>query len=258
MFKDLLRAIKRFDLSVELAKTELRKSYARTLLGPFWETISLGLLLFLMSFLWSKLIQTEANYVVYLVNGMIIFRYISLILNSSTWLFIERADIIKSFNVPYSSFALSKVIYAIFIFFHHFPLLVIFSVFYDNNFLSFNLIYLLFSIPIILITSYSMSLIVGILTARFRDLQSLINTVTSIMIFFTPILWTIENLDGRTQLFIVDPNILYHFIEIFRQPLLGKSPSLFSILATSIYTLLIFFISSYLVKKYELKIKYWI
>jgi ABC-type polysaccharide/polyol phosphate export permease len=258
MFEDLHNALKRSGLAFELAKTDLIKSYTRTLLGPFWETISLGILLFLMSFLWSKLIKTEGNYVIYLVTGMIIFRFISQILNSSTWLFIERSDIVKCFNVPHSSLALSKVIYAVFIFFHHFPLIIIFSYIYDNKLINTNLFYLFYSIPIIIITSYSSALIVGMLTARFRDIMSLISTITSVMIFFTPILWSPERLDARTHFFVVDPNIFFHYIEIIRQPLIGNEPSMFSIFITFVFSLLIFMISTFLVKKYEHRIRYWV
>ena len=258
MFKDLKEAIVRYRLAIELAKTELLKSYTRTLLGPIWETISLGILMFLMAFIWSKLIKTEGNYVIYLVTGMIVFRYISQILNASTWMFIERADIVKCFNIPYSSYALAKVIYSVFIFFHHLPLIIIFSIFYDNNFLNKNLLYLIYSIPIILITSYSVSILVGMLTARFRDVMSLINTITSVMIFFTPILWSPDQLDSRTQLFVVDPNFFYHFIEIFRQPFLGNAPSTFSIYYTLIFAISIFIVASLMIRKFQYRLKYWI
>ena len=258
MFKDLQESLSRIGIAIELAKTDIRKSYTRTALGPFWETISLGILLYLMSVLWGKLIEIKENYVMYLVTGMIVFRYISLILNSSTWTFIERADIVKYFNIPHSSLALSKVIYASFIFLHHLPLLFIFSFFYQNTIFNFNLIYLLYSVPVILLTSYSTALLVGFLTARFRDIQSLINTITSVMIFFTPILWSPSRLDVKAQLFLVDPNIFYHYIELFRQPFLGNKPELFSIVITLLFTTFIFFFANWILNKFSNKIRYWV
>ena len=258
MFKDLQDSLLRIDIAIELAKTDVRKSYTRTAIGPFWETISLGILLFLMSVLWGKLIEIKENYVMYLVTGMIVFRYISLILNSSTWTFIERADIVKYFNIPHSSLALSKVIYASFIFLHHLPLLFVFSFFYGKTIFNFNLIYLLYSIPVILITAYSTALIIGFLTARFRDIQSLINTITSVMIFFTPILWSPSRLDAKAQLYLVDPNIFYHYIELFRQPFLGNKPDTFSILVTLFFTIFIFLFANWILNKFSSKIRYWV
>ena len=89
MFKiaiqDLISAFKMNELSLSLAWTEVRLKYTRTKIGPFWETISLAILLFTLSILWSKLWKIElSDYLPHLVSGMIIWRFMS---NYSRWMF---------------------------------------------------------------------------------------------------------------------------------------------------------------------------
>ena len=258
-FKDLKNALIRIELSLEIAKSDLRKSYNRTKIGPFWETISLGILLTVMSIVWSQIIKSDSKfYIIYLVSGVVIWRYISQILNSSTWLFIEKEDIIKYFNIPHSSLALAKVIYAIMIFFHHIPLILIFGVYCKIDFFNTSLFYLFYAFPIYLITSYAIAILVGLIVARFRDCMSLINTVTSVAIFFTPILWTPDKLSGKTLLYVVDFNIFYHYIELIRQPFLGNPPTFGNILITFIFSIFIFFLSLYVLEKFKHKVRYWV
>jgi len=257
--EDLKKALVRFNLSLEIAKADLRKSYNRTVIGPFWETISLGLLLSIMSIVWSQIIKSDdVSYVPYLVIGMVVWRFISQVLNSSSWLFIERDDIIKYFNIPLSSLAITKVIYAIFIFFHHLPLIFIFCFYYKINLIHLNLFYLLYGIVVFIITSYSISLLIGILTLRFRDMISLINTITSVMIFFTPILWSPDKLSGKTKFYVIDFNIIYHYIELIRQPFLGNAPSNLNISVTLVSTLFLLTFALFILNKFKSKIRYWI
>ena len=51
----LYQSLVNFELYKELADTKMRARYNRTVLGPFWEIFGALLLLFLLSFLWSKL-----------------------------------------------------------------------------------------------------------------------------------------------------------------------------------------------------------
>ena len=43
--------------------------------------------------------------------------------------------------------------------------------------------------------------------------------------------------------FVVMPNLIYHYIEIFRQPMLGNAPSELNILITLVTTLILLFLA---------------
>ena len=58
--------------------------------------------------------------------------------------------------------------------------------------------------------------------------------------------------------FVVMPNLIYHYIEIFRQPMLGNAPSELNILITLVTTLILLFLSIFVLNKYKKKIIYWL
>lgn len=258
-FQDLISAFKMNELSLSLAWTEVRLKYIRTKIGPFWETISLAILLFTLALLWSKLWKIEVNeYLPHLISGMIIWRYISLIISDGCLVFTRHDYIFRSVPMPFSTLVIKHIYAGIFLFLHHLPIIILFNLFLKIDFITTNLFYLFYSIPIFLITSYSTIMILAITSTRFRDVHSLTSSFVSVLVFFTPIFWTIDQMGEVGRKYFVNPNIIYHYIEILRQPLIGHSPNFFSLVFTFIFTILIFILSMFLLNKYKRRIIFWI
>jgi ABC-type polysaccharide/polyol phosphate export permease len=81
------------------------------------------------------------------------------------------------------------------------------------------------------------SLLLGLATARFRDIQQLIMSILQVSMFVTPIFWTPDQLHGRARI-LVDYNLLYQYIEIVRGPMMGVSPDVWSWFMVGIATAL--------------------
>jgi ABC-2 type transport system permease protein len=68
------------------------------------------------------------------------------------------------------------------------------------------------------------AILAGIIATRFRDIPPIIASLTQLLFFMTPIVWSYEilkdNLDERARLAELNP--VMHFVEILRQPLLGQ------------------------------------
>ena len=98
------------ELSLSLAWTEVRLKYIRTKIGPFWETLSLAILLFTLAVLWSKLWKIEINeYLPHLVSGMIIWRYMALIITDGCLIFTRHDYIFKSVPMPFSVLVIKHI-----------------------------------------------------------------------------------------------------------------------------------------------------
>ena len=76
-------------------------------------------------------------------------------------------------------------------------------------------------------------LLLGIVSARFRDVPPIITSVVRICFFVTPIIWTPELLPARTL--VLDANPFFHLVEVVRAPLLGQMPGLASWIAVLVY-----------------------
>jgi lipopolysaccharide transport system permease protein len=95
------------------------------------------------------------------------------------------------------------------------------------------------------------------LCTRFRDISQLLTNLLQISMFLTPIFWLPEQLGGRFS-FIVDYNILYHYIEMVRRPLLGQAPSAWSYCYVLLFTALGWSLAVYLLKRFRHRLPYWL
>jgi ABC-type polysaccharide/polyol phosphate export permease len=89
-------------------------------------------------------------------------------------------------------------------------------------------IYLLIipGIVLVAINGVWMSMLLGMVSARFRDVPQLVGNLLQVMMFVTPVFWFSSQLGNRSA--IVDFNLLYHIINVVRAPLLGEVPSAIS------------------------------
>jgi ABC-2 type transport system permease protein len=62
----------------------------------------------------------------------------------------------------------------------------------------------------------------GIIATRFRDIPPIIASLTQLLFFMTPIVWSYERLKSNPLSGYVELNPVMHFVEIVRQPLLGE------------------------------------
>jgi ABC-type polysaccharide/polyol phosphate export permease len=79
----------------------------------------------------------------------------------------------------------------------------------------------LWAIPgliVILYTSVWVILLLGLITARLRDLQHIVSTVMRFAFFATPVIWVASDLGSRA--IIANYNPLTHFIAVVRDPIL--------------------------------------
>ena len=83
------------------------------------------------------------------------------------------------------------------------------------------------SLALILVTITGMSLMVGMISARYKDVSYLIGIVMQMLFFLSPVFWLTNNLPPKRQ-FLVDYNPFAQMLELVRKPLLGASPSLYN------------------------------
>ena len=66
------------------------------------------------------------------------------------------------------------------------------------------------------------TLLLGIVSARFRDIPPIVQSVVRISFFLTPIIWHVDY-TNRPAFLAFNP--FYHFVELIRTPLSGGAPS---------------------------------
>ena len=208
---------------------DIRQRYRRSVIGPFWITLSMGIFILVLGVIYSRLFHTELRtFLPYLTVGYVVWGFISAAANDSCIAFIDASRIIKQIKLPYSVYVL-RVVWRNFIIFLHtiviyIPVAIVFKVVPDWA--------MLLAIPGLILVCVNliwMTTVVAILSTRYRDIQPIIGTAFQLGMFATPIMWPISSLgDARI---VAELNPAYHLIEITRAPLLGEFAGLHSWLA---------------------------
>ena len=240
-----------------LAWYDIRARYRGSVLGPIWITLSLAIFVGALGFLYSTLFKVPLEkHMPYIATGMVAWTFISASLLEGSKVFVDNAQIIKGVRLPYSIYVCRTVSKNIIIFAHNFPIVLIVLAIFPVGFSWINLMV----VPVILflaLNSAWITIVLGILNARYRDVDQLMVNLTQIIFFLTPIFWFPDMLTGRRAI-IADANVLYHFIQIIREPLLGRLPESLTIYVILITTVIGWALAVLLLRQHRKRLAYWL
>jgi len=225
--KDISEGFEKKGLWWFMAFSDIRRRYRRTILGPFWTTLSLSIFLGFASVLFSKLWKMDiSNYMPFFASGFISWTFISGIITDGCSIFVMADGLLKQISLPYSTFAWHSVARNLLLLGHHSIVYLIIMIAFTVP-VNFTLFLVLPALILICLTGVWVSILLGLMCARYRDLQQVVASLLQISIFVTPIFWPVAQLGtSKKALFILNFNILYHYVSIIRMPLLGQSPNI--------------------------------
>jgi ABC-2 type transport system permease protein/lipopolysaccharide transport system permease protein len=239
-----------------LGWNDILQRYRRSMLGPFWLTASMAVMVITLGILYAELFNTPiSSFLPYICVGLLVWNLLSSFLTEGGTLFTGAESYIKQIRLPYSLYVCRSGWSKLIIFAHNF-------IIYFALLLYFRLwpgAVALLAIPallLVLLNGAAISLFIGMVSARFRDVPQLVNSVVQIVFFVTPIMWQPELLHNRT--YIAKLNPFYHLIEIVRAPLLGTLPSAENYLAVLLITLLNVAIVGTFFARFRSRISYWV
>ena len=221
---DVIEGLKLWELWSTLGWHDIRQRYRRSIVGPFWLTLSMGIMIAGLAYLYAGLFgQNIETYLPYVATGMIVFTLISALASEGSAVFIGSASLILQLRAPLSIYIYQVLWRNLLIFAHNISIYVVVLMFVKvdigwNFFLSFVGLFLVALIGV------WMALILGGLSARFRDVPPIIGSIMQVAFFLTPIFWTPEALPNREWFLHLNP--FYYLVEVVRMPLLGKTPPL--------------------------------
>ncbi len=253
---DIVRGAYAFRLWGRLGWQDIRKRYRRSKLGPFWITVSMGVLVTAMSTLYGALFEVEiADYVPFLALGFIVWGLISGLITEGCAVFTGAANIIKEARLPLSLYVYRVVWRNLIIFFHNIVIFVVVATLFSIR-PGWAGLLALPGLVFLCLNGVWTGLLLGIVSARFRDLPPIVESIMRITFFVTPIIWMPSLLPERAVL--LDFNPFFHVLELVRAPLLGQAPRLVSWLTVSGITLGGGLVTFELFRRYRRRIAYWV
>ena len=253
---DLKASIKAWRLWSLLGWIEIRQRYARSKLGPFWLTISMGVVIGAIALVFGTLFhQDMATYLPMLSTGMVTWTLLSTIITEGCNVYISSDKYIRQVRTPRLIYVLQAMWRNFIIFLHNFVIVLIVLGFYGIK--SWETMPLFFpGLIMLLLNAVWMAMVVGLFSARFRDLPQIVVAFMQVMYFITPIMFAASALKKHEWLITYNP--FAYLINLVRQPLLGEFPTMLTWDVVLGMTLVGWVFALTLTGRYYKRIPYWL
>jgi lipopolysaccharide transport system permease protein len=216
------------DLLLQLTRKDFLGLYQQTLLGPFWVLLQPLLTVLTYVLVFNKLIGLSTQGVPpFLFNliGITLWNLFSEVFLQTSKTFSQNADVFSKVYFPRIIVALSTLWLQLILFAIQMLLLFIVYIYFTiTNQVTFDIAHLLLIFPVIIITAgiaFGGGLIFSVLTAKYRDLQALIQLIIRLLMFVCPVFYTLSMIPAKSR-WLVLINPLTSQFELFRFAFLSQ------------------------------------
>jgi lipopolysaccharide transport system permease protein len=204
-----------------LGWNDVKQRYRRTLIGPFWITASMSVMIGAIAIIYSAIFQVSlASYVMYLAAGMVTWFFISTSLVEGMSAFTNAEGIIKQSPIPFTIYIYRVVWRNIIVLMHNAIVVAVVFVFF-GHFSLWLPVQLVIGVAIVGANLFVVCLALAIISTRYRDLPPIVANAVQILFYVTPILFAPSQLPSKLRL-ISDFNPFYHLVDVLRRPMIGE------------------------------------
>lgn len=223
--RDLLNGLKNLGLSVYLARSDIKRRYRRSTLGPFWITLSTAIMIGCIGLIFGNLFKSDiSEFLPFIAAGLITWTFISTVINESSSVFPMAESVIRQLPLPLFTHVEQMIFKNLFIFFHNIIIFPVVCVIVHHQ-ISLKILFVIPGLLILILNLCWLSLLIGIICTRFRDMAQIISSLLQIAFYVTPIIWMPSLLIKKNRVMFLDFNPFYHLLELVRAPLLNTMPS---------------------------------
>jgi ABC-type polysaccharide/polyol phosphate export permease len=218
----------RFGLAWSLAWHDVVSRYRGSILGPFWITLSMGLMVLGIGLVYANLFGlTLRDFLPLVALGIVFFGTISGTINEGCETFVQAASMLRQTSIPMFTFVWRTVMRNLINLGHHLVIIVAVLVFYGYWKVA-NVPLAFLGLAFLVLNVSWISMLVGLASARFRDIPQIVVSIMQFAIFVTPVFWPAERLGAHRGVLHFNP--FYHMLEAVRAPLMGQPVELSSYL----------------------------
>ncbi|HEY0418207.1 MAG TPA: ABC transporter permease [Acetobacteraceae bacterium] len=225
--RDLREAAGLWRLCWTLAWLDIRLRYRGSVLGPFWLTLSTAVMVGALGFVYSTLFGMNlADYMAFLALSLVLWNFLGTLVGDACMGFTSAETTIRSMRMPYTLYAARIVVRNILILAHNVVVIVAVDLilwFWPGQ----AALLALPGLALWLLDSMAISVLLGALCARFRDIPPIVANIMQMAFFVSAVIWKPSQLHENEWMLAYNP--FYTLLEVVRGPLLGEVPS------TSVY-----------------------
>jgi ABC-2 type transport system permease protein/lipopolysaccharide transport system permease protein len=254
---DIFRAVGRWELWLAMAWQDIKQRYRGSMLGPFWVTINMGVMVGSLTLIYGRLFgAAQKDYLPYLTLGFLTWFWMANAATESTMLFVTAQRYVKQIRLPLTLFVFRLLTRNLIILGHNFLVYIVVAVALRLN-PGWTALLAIPGLALGAICMFWISMLFGMLGARFRDFPQIITSLIQVIFYVTPIIWQPGQLAGRRYM-IVDFNPVFYFLEIVRGPLLGHAPPIGYWKVTVLITIAVTLIVFPMFRRFRNRLAYWV
>jgi ABC-type polysaccharide/polyol phosphate export permease len=255
---DVCATFKQHHIITSLGWQDVATRYRRSRVGAFWLTINMLVLITVLGIVFGTLFrQPLAEMLPYLAIGLIVWGFLSTLINEACTAFITAQETILQVRMP--------------LFTHVMRILWRNTIILGHNLLILPLLFLLFMKPLtplalwglpgfmlLILNAAWVMLVFAVVCTRFRDVTQIVQNIVQVMFYVTPIIWSTSLLPDHVGTAVLDFNPLYHLINLIRAPLMGEAPSVLNWTVATLMALIGWVAALTLFGHYCKRIPYWL
>jgi ABC-type polysaccharide/polyol phosphate export permease len=213
--EELLALFRYRDFIYQLVRRDIVARYKRSILGIAWTMLNpLGTML-IMVVVFSQVFNTVKSYPAYVLTGLICWTMFSQSTSSSISMMVWGSKLIQQIYLPKTAFIVSTVIAGLVNFLLSLvPLFIILAI--TRITLSWSVIFLPFSMILILLLSLGVSFLISTLAVFFPDVEQMYPVVLTAWMYISPIIIPIDFLQNVFDGWLLRINPFFYVLNIFR------------------------------------------
>lgn len=215
----------------DLMKLHIKKNftliYKQTIFGPLWLVVSPLLSSIVYSFVFGNMVGLSTSglpYLLFYMAGTSMWSLFTNCLNGTQATFLANAHIFGKVYFPRLTIPFSQAITAMIKFAIQFLMLIIFYLYYLYAGADIHLTISVFLVPVLILQitllALALGMIVSSVTVKYRDLSMAIGLFTQLLMYVTPILYSMDGVNQKLAKFILI-NPLTPIIHNYRVALFG-------------------------------------
>jgi ABC-type polysaccharide/polyol phosphate export permease len=219
--RDLRASVERIDLAWSLAWHDVVSRYRGSILGPLWITLSMGLMVLGIGVLWGELFRVPLQeFMPFVALGIVFFGTVTTTINEGCETFVQAAGMLSQTSLPMFTFVWRTVLRNLINLGHH-VVIVLAVLAYYGLWRTANYPAAALGLVLLVVNVAWVSMMVAIISARFRDIPQIVQSITQAAAIMTPVFWLPDRIPQRYRL-ILDLNPFYHLLQAVRAPLMGR------------------------------------
>ena len=253
---DVARAQTAWRIWWMLARNDIARRYRRSSLGPFWLTLSMGVMVAGLGVVYTTIFRTSiGEYLPFLACSLVFWTFMSVTVIESCGAFSESENIIRQIDIANFSFVQRVVLRNLIILGHNIiiiPATMLVLAFAPGWTAPLFLVGVLLTIVNLTWLGY----VLAITSTRFRDVPLIVQNVMQLGFFITPVMFQPSQLGHSHPLLVFNPFAI--LLELMRAPLLGSTPPLSSYFTASIAAVVGWTFAVWLCGRFGKRVIYWL